>query len=113
MMHETGIMNFTCIRFLYIVDSPSPVHREREKMSMIKRLFRSSLPRIFGIGLLAISAAFAANVLTDTDSRAATKVTAYAGGGARGISVEMFRPKDIFIHAGDSIEWVNPYEEIH
>lgn len=80
---------------------------------MNRRISRPGWLRIFGIGLIAISAAFAANVLTDTESKAATKFTAYAGGGARGISVEMFRPKDIFIHAGDSIEWVNPYEEIH
>jgi plastocyanin len=44
---------------------------------------------------------------------AATKYTAFAGGGRAGISVDMFRPSTIFVAQGDTIEWVNPYEEIH
>jgi plastocyanin len=63
--------------------------------------------------VLAVGAAFAINAMNDTGSQAATKYTVNAGGGGRGIAVEMFRPKDILIHAGDTVEWVNPYEEIH
>lgn len=48
-----------------------------------------------------------------TTSSAATKYTAYAGGGRAGISVDMFRPQQLIIAAGDTVEWVNPYEEIH
>jgi plastocyanin len=69
--------------------------------------------RLFGGGIISVAVAFGVNAVTEKDSNAATKFTAYAGGGARGISVEMFRPKDILIHAGDTVEWVNPYEEIH
>ncbi|MGE0057716.1 MAG: plastocyanin/azurin family copper-binding protein [Dehalococcoidia bacterium] len=69
--------------------------------------------RILGVTVLALGAAFAVNAMNETGTRAASKFTVQAGGGGRGISVEMFRPKNIFIHAGDSVEFVNPYEEIH
>ena len=69
--------------------------------------------RILGVTVLALGAAFAVNAMNETGTRAASKFTVQAGGGGRGVSVEMFRPKDIFIHAGDSVEFVNPYEEIH
>jgi plastocyanin len=48
-----------------------------------------------------------------TATRAATKYTDFAGGGANSISVETFRPSVIFVNAGDSVEFTNPYEEIH
>jgi plastocyanin len=49
-------------------------------------------------------------------SDAASAATSYkvnVGGGARGIAVEAFMPKSISVHEGDTIEFVNPYEEIH
>ncbi|HWO72352.1 MAG TPA: plastocyanin/azurin family copper-binding protein, partial [Dehalococcoidia bacterium] len=50
-------------------------------------------------------------------AKAATTYKAFAGGGeaspAGGIAVEAFRPDQIRIHAGDTIQWTNPYEEIH
>src|SRR5688572_19508406 len=46
-------------------------------------------------------------------SSAATKYNAYAGGGRAGISVDMFRPTQLIIAAGDTVEWNNPFEEIH
>jgi len=46
-------------------------------------------------------------------TRAATKYTDFVGGGASSISVETFRPSVIFVNAGDSVEFTNPYEEIH
>lgn len=48
-----------------------------------------------------------------TTSSAATKYSAYLGGGRAGISVDMFRPTQLIITAGDTVEWTNPYEEIH
>jgi plastocyanin len=69
--------------------------------------------RILGVTVLAVGAALAANAMNETGTRAASKFTVQAGGGGKGISVEMFRPKDILIHAGDTVEFVNPYEEIH
>jgi plastocyanin len=69
--------------------------------------------RILGVTVLAVGAALAVNAMNETGTKAATKYTVNAGGGGKGISVEMFRPKDIFIHAGDSVQFVNPYEELH
>jgi plastocyanin len=69
--------------------------------------------RILGVTVLAVGAALAVNAMNETGTKAAAKYTVQAGGGGRGISVEMFRPKDILIHVGDSVEFVNPYEEIH
>jgi plastocyanin len=48
-----------------------------------------------------------------TPTSAATKYAVFAGGGRAGISVDMFRPSTIFVAQGDTIEWTNPYEEIH
>ena len=50
-------------------------------------------------------------------AQAATTYKAFVGGGeaspAGGIAVEAFRPDQIRIHPGDTIQWTNPYEEIH
>jgi plastocyanin len=46
-------------------------------------------------------------------AKAATKYTVFAGGGRGGISVDLFMPNVINVNQGDSIEFVNPYEEIH
>lgn len=81
---------------------------------MREKMISGRLLRFVGIGVVAAAAVFGATlVLPGSDTKAATKITAFAGGGGKGISVDTFRPKDIFIHPGDSIEWVNPYEEIH
>jgi plastocyanin len=75
----------------------------------LKRLRNIALP-VAGVALaLALGIASSPSATTS----AATKYTAYAGGGRAGISVDMFRPSTIFVAQGDTIEWVNPYEEIH
>ena len=51
--------------------------------------------------------------LAKDTSDAATQYTNNVGGGAAGIAVETFRPKVIFVNQGDSVRFVNPYEEIH
>lgn len=80
---------------------------------MQKRLKIRSPWRLAGLGLLAAIAVAGAAVASTDTSQAATKYRVQAGGGGKGIAVELFMPRDIFIHAGDTIEWVNPYEEIH
>jgi plastocyanin len=45
--------------------------------------------------------------------QAAKTVTAYAGGGENGIAVNVFRPDHITVNFGDTVEWLNPYEEPH
>jgi plastocyanin len=49
--------------------------------------------------------------LSGTSAAASYKVN--VGGGSAGISVDMFRPNVLFINQGDTVEFVNPYEEIH
>ncbi len=48
-----------------------------------------------------------------TPVSAAAKYTVFAGGGRAGISVDAFRPGTINVNVGDTIEFTNPYEEIH
>jgi plastocyanin len=45
--------------------------------------------------------------------QAAKTVTAYAGGGETGIAVNVFRPDSLTVNFGDTVEWLNPYEEPH
>ena len=78
---------------------------------------RSTLKRIrsLALPLAGVAAAVALGVLSSATvtTSAATKYNAFAGGGRAGISVDMFRPSTIFVTPGDTIEWTNPYEEIH
>jgi len=73
---------------------------------------RAARPFIFALGALSF-AAFAAFALGHDGSSAATQYTDNVGGGSAGISSETFRPKVIFVNQGDSVRFVNPYEEIH
>ena len=58
----------------------------------------------------------AASLLVGNDGSpafAAKKVTVQAGGGAAGIAVELFRPDNVVINVGDTVDFSNPYEEPH
>lgn len=44
---------------------------------------------------------------------AAKTIFGYAGSGRDGIAVNLFLPDKLFIEQGDTVEWVNPYEEPH
>jgi plastocyanin len=44
---------------------------------------------------------------------AAAKYTVFAGGGRAGISVDAFRPGVVNVNVGDTVDFTNPYEEIH
>src|SRR2546430_15048896 len=91
---------------------------EIEKGRRMKRLlsglgrFRAARPFVFALGAVTF-AALAAFGLGHDGSSAATQYTNNAGGGSAGISSETFRPKVIFVNQGDSVRFVNPYEEIH
>ena len=74
-----------------------------------RSLRRLALPSMAAV--LAVS--FGALASAGGTSSAATEYTAYVGGGKAGISVDMFRPAFLVVNAGDSIEFMNPYEEIH
>lgn len=78
----------------------------------ISRLFRSIKPSLFVMAGAATAGALAFTLSGDS-SNAATQYTANVGGGAAGIAVETFRPAVIFVNQGDSVKFVNPYEEIH
>jgi plastocyanin len=83
--------------------------RVLKPLPALKRLRGLALP------LAAIALAAGAGLLSSNGAptSAATKYTAYAGGGRAGISVDMFRPGTLIVNAGDSVEFMNPYEEIH
>ena len=65
------------------------------------------------VALIALTVVAGVRLNDGSDASAAEKFTAYVGGGAGGVAVETFRPATIFVHPGDTVEWVNPYEEIH
>jgi plastocyanin len=48
-----------------------------------------------------------------TPAFAAKRVTVYAGAGQAGIAIELFLPNNVVINQGDTIDFVNPYEEPH
>src|SRR2546428_9772469 len=74
------------------------------------RIFRRfAVPAIAAASLPALLAV----LLPSDSSSAASQFTNNVGGGAAGIAVETFRPKVIFVNQGDSVRFVNPYEEIH
>src|SRR5262245_12148018 len=63
--------------------------------------------------LVAVALLGAAGLVLGKDAYAAVQYTVLVGGGSAGISDEEFRPGTIFIHSGDTIRFLNPYEEIH
>jgi len=66
--------------------------------------------------IAAIVTVSAAGMLAGSDASpafAAKKVTVHAGGGAAGIAVELFRPDNVVINVGDTVDFSNPYEEPH
>lgn len=67
--------------------------------------------RVLSMAALTVGAVVALG--NDHASMAATKYTAFVGGGRAGVAVETFRPSTIFVNVGDSVEFQNPYEEIH
>ncbi|HLF78446.1 MAG TPA: plastocyanin/azurin family copper-binding protein [Dehalococcoidia bacterium] len=71
--------------------------------------------RPLAYAVLALALAGGAGLLfgSSPDVSAATKFTVWAGGGNAGISIDAFRPGVININEGDSIEFNNPFEEIH
>jgi plastocyanin len=74
------------------------------------RAFKPLAMATLGLAL----AAFAGLVVRDGPAAsAATKYNVFVGGGAGGIAIEEFMPSTIFVNVGDTIEWTNPYEEIH
>jgi plastocyanin len=67
------------------------------------------------LAVLALALAGSMGLLFGNSPRvsAAVKYTLYAGDGRAGIAVNEFLPKTLNINQGDSVEFVNPFEEIH
>jgi plastocyanin len=63
------------------------------------------------LGLLALGGGLWASSGSTAD--AAKTVSAYAGAGRDGFAVNLFLPDEIYVEAGDTVEWVNPYIEPH
>ncbi|MPZ48095.1 MAG: hypothetical protein GEU75_02075 [Dehalococcoidia bacterium] len=79
----------------------------RRSMSFLK-------PAVSALFLLSATAILGSGLLASGD--AASAATAYkvnVGGGGRGIAVEEFMPGDLTVQQGDTIQFLNPYEEIH
>ncbi len=80
------------------------------KLELLRRNTRlAALAAVVGVATLA--GAFAVGHVSTTG--AAVKYTDFAGGGRAGISVNAFLPSVIFVNVGDTVEFTNPYEEIH
>ena len=62
-------------------------------------------------GLLVGGGAYWAAGGTSVD--AAKTIFGYAGSGREGIAVNLFLPNELFVEQGDTVDWVNPYEEPH
>jgi plastocyanin len=64
--------------------------------------------------VVAFAAGLAGLLTADTpNAKAANTINAYMGGGANGVSVELFLPTSITVQQGDTITWTNPYIEPH
>jgi plastocyanin len=63
------------------------------------------------IGLLVGGGAYLAS--SGGPVNAAKTISAYVGGGRDGIAIEQYFPGEIYVEAGDTVDWVNPYIEPH
>jgi plastocyanin len=69
--------------------------------------------RFLGAAILALALIAVAGLVSDGHARAASKYTVLAGGGRAGLAVEAFFPSNVFVNEGDTVDFTNPYEEIH
>lgn len=79
-------------------------------MDIFKRRPRGRSLILVLAGLLAAGAAW---TFGGASVDAAKTVFGYAGSGREGIAVNLFLPGKLTVEAGDTVEWVNPYEEPH
>src|SRR6266550_4387713 len=84
----------------------------------MRKLIRVWFPGrpLLAAALIVALAAFGGFALGDghvKPVKAANKYTEFVGGGRGGISIDAFRPRVINVNQGDSVEFTNPYEEIH
>ena len=80
-------------------------------MSTIKRWLGRKPLALLLLGLLAGGGAYWAASGSAAD--AAKTIFGYAGSGRAGIAVNLFVPDEVYVEPGDTVEWVNPYEEPH
>ena len=69
--------------------------------------------KLVSIAMFGITAVALAGLTRDSSTSAATQYVNQVGGGKNSISVEAFRPRVIFVNQGDSVQFVNNYDEIH
>jgi plastocyanin len=67
---------------------------------------------VFAAALLVGTAGFMASGDSSVKAQPET-FSVLAGSGAQGIAVNLFLPDSLAVHEGDTIEFVNPYEEPH
>src|SRR5687767_9611408 len=86
-----------------------------KESSMVPKInFLRGAVAIIGLAMLGVVSLIGlSGVGGGSPASAATAYKVNVGGGGRGIAVEAFMPKSIRVHEGDTIEFANPYEEIH
>ena len=82
-------------------------------MRKLASVLRRGRPLAFAV--LALIAAGGAGLIFGNSPgvSAAAKYTVFAGGGRAGISVDAFRPGVVNVNVGDTVDFTNPFEEIH
>ncbi|MCA9826096.1 MAG: hypothetical protein KC479_11790 [Dehalococcoidia bacterium] len=78
---------------------------------MLQHAYRALIAAgsVMTLAIIAVAAPFAVHsVVADHD-----EVTADAGGGETGYAINLFLPKDITIHTGDTVTWDFPWFEPH
>ena len=80
-------------------------------MQTVLRWLRRKPVALLLIGLLVGGGAYLAS--SGGPANAAKTISAYVGGGRDGIAIEQYFPGEIYVEAGDTVDWVNPYIEPH
>jgi plastocyanin len=80
----------------------------------MRKLAKQLRWKAVGLALFALMAGGAGLLTADAPpATAAVTFKAQAGGGEGGVSINLYYPRQIMVHQGDTVEWANPYEEPH
>lgn len=82
------------------------------KANHMRKFLRAWKPVLVGTTALMVGAA---SLFTGdgTKVNAADTTFVYAGSGSAGVAIELFLPRSVAVNEGDTVEFVNPYEEPH
>ena len=80
-------------------------------MHTVERWLHRKPAVLFLFALLAAAGTY--STTAGSPVAAAKTIFGYAGTGREGIAVNLFLPDHLTVERGDTVEWVNPYEEPH